>query len=238
MNLVGKIYGLTGGCTLLLLGLTGGCVELNQAVDGLLGKSAPVMSANRHIAANAVIPVKKSAPGEQAAPPAGTKPPEGQPAGPAPAPKAAGKGPAAPDPAETKTALAQGKRRPPGAAKQTQTSAVAEKKDHKALADVNRDPFRQPTEILPSDCPPSMPLCRFDRSQLKLVGVLQVNEGEYKGMVEDPDGRGYFVTSGMQIGGATVTQVSQKGMVLFDHKTRQDVSMPLVREAREGGTEL
>jgi len=92
-----------------------------------------------------------------------------------------------------------------------------------------------PTEVLPSDCPPSMPLCKFDRSQLKLVGVIQVSEGNYKGMVEDPDGRGYFITTGMQIGGATVTQVTSKGITLHLHKTRTDVTMPLVREARDTG---
>ena len=74
-----------------------------------------------------------------------------------------------------------------------------------------RNPFKAPTEVLPSECPPSMPLCRFDRSQLKLVGVIQVSEGEFKGLVEDPDGRGYFITPGMQIGGATVTQVTNRG---------------------------
>jgi Tfp pilus assembly protein PilP len=98
-----------------------------------------------------------------------------------------------------------------------------------------RDPFKQPTEILPSECPPSMPLCRFDRSQLKLVGVMQVSEGQFKGLVEDPDGRGYFITAGMQIGGATVTQVTNKGIILHVHRTRQDVTMPLFREAREIG---
>ena len=86
-----------------------------------------------------------------------------------------------------------------------------------------------------SECPPSMPLCRFDRSQLKLVGVIQVSEGEFKGMVEDPDGRGYFVTTGMQIGGATVTQVNDKGITLHLHRTHQDVMMPLFKEAKKAG---
>lgn len=100
---------------------------------------------------------------------------------------------------------------------------------------MGRDPFEQPTEILPSDCPPSMPLCKFDRSQLKLVGVIQEGEGNYKAMVEDPDGRGYFVTAGMQIGSATVTQVNNKGITLHLHRTHQDVQLPLFSEAR--GTE-
>jgi hypothetical protein len=100
---------------------------------------------------------------------------------------------------------------------------------------VVRDPFKAPTEILPSECPPSMPLCRFDRSQLKVVGVIQVEDGQFKGMVEDPDGRGYFITPGMQIGGATVTQVTNKGIMLHVAKSKQDVMMPLFLEAREAG---
>jgi Tfp pilus assembly protein PilP len=114
----------------------------------------------------------------------------------------------------------------------------AEEGDEKAAREpfvMLRDPFKQPTEILPSECPPSMPLCRFDRSQLKLVGVMQVSDGQFKGLVEDPDGRGYFITAGMQIGGATVTQVTNKGIILHVHRTRQDVTMPLFREAREIG---
>lgn len=98
---------------------------------------------------------------------------------------------------------------------------------------IPRDPFKAPTEILPSECPPSMPLCKFDRSQLKLVGVIQVSDGQFKGMVEDPDGRGYFVTPGMQIGGATVTQVTQRGITLHLRKTGQDVVLPLFLESRE-----
>jgi hypothetical protein len=113
-----------------------------------------------------------------------------------------------------------------------QQAVPPEEKSAGELFQAERNPFKQPTEVLPSECPPSMPLCRFDRSQLKLVGVIQVSEGEFKGMVEDPDGRGYFVTPGMQIGGATVTQVSNKGITLHLHRTRQDVVMPLFKEAR------
>ena len=127
----------------------------------------------------------------------------------------------------------QGKRRAPGV---FPPGVVPERPEEKRVRDIfaiERDPFRPPTEILPTECPPSMPLCRFDRSQLKLVGIIQVGDGQFKAMVEDPDGRGYFVTSGMQIGGATVTQVSNRGVTLHLHKTQQDVLMPLYREARE-----
>ncbi len=142
-------------------------------------------------------------------------------------------------PAKTKPseyATQQGKRRPPGQpspAMQQAAPPVAKKPSE--LFQVERNPFKPPTEILPSECPPSMPLCRFDRSQLKLVGVIQVSEGEFKGMVEDPDGRGYFVTTGMQIGGATVTQVNDKGITLHLHRTHQDVMMPLFKEAKKAG---
>lgn len=84
-----------------------------------------------------------------------------------------------------------------------------------------RDPFRPPTEDRPSECPPSMPLCRFDPSQLTLRGLIQVDDGQFKGMVEDPDGRGYFITPGMQISGATVTQVTSKGIILYLHKSKK-----------------
>jgi Tfp pilus assembly protein PilP len=128
----------------------------------------------------------------------------------------------------------QGKRRAPGAPAPEKPAVAVPAPPVKSVFTVERDPFKQPTEILPTECPPSLPLCRFDRSQLKLVGVIQVGEGELRGMVEDPDGRGYFVGTGMQIGGATITQVTAKGMVLHDHRTRQDIAMPLFREAREG----
>jgi hypothetical protein len=84
-----------------------------------------------------------------------------------------------------------------------------------------RDPFRPPEEGRPTECPPSMPLCRFDRSELRLRGLIRVGDGQFKGMVEDPDGRGYFITPGMQISGATVTQVTSRGITLFMHKSKK-----------------
>jgi hypothetical protein len=53
-------------------------------------------------------------------------------------------------------------------------------------------------------------------------------------MVEDPDGRGYFITPGMRIGGDTVTQVTNKGLTIHLHRTNQDVLIPLYREPKEG----
>lgn len=128
----------------------------------------------------------------------------------------------------------KGKKRAPGELSPTAPVAPAKEEAKRPPFAIERDPFRPPTEVLPTECPPSMPLCRFDRSQLKLVGVIQLNEGQFKGMVEDPDGRGYFVTTGTQIAGATVTQVSNKGIIMHLHKTGQDVEIPLFRQPREG----
>jgi len=132
----------------------------------------------------------------------------------------------------------KGKKAPPGAMpparnEEVQGAPTEPTTEPATFTGMPRDPFKAPTEILPSECPPSMPLCKFDRSQLKLVGVIQVSDGQFKGMVEDPDGRGYFVTPGMQIGGATVTQVTQRGITLHQRKTGQDVVLPLSLESRE-----
>jgi hypothetical protein len=168
--------------------------------------------------------LKRRLPGEQSGPATQVKPP----AGPTP--------PTAPTKAGAASGLAEGKRRAPGqSAPVTAQSpkAPGQPVSTRDLFAVARDPFRQPTEILPTECPPSMPLCRFDPAQLKLVGVIQVEDGQFKGMVEDPDGRGYFITAGMQIGRATVTQINAEGVTLHDHRTRKDVPLRLLREGRE-----
>jgi len=85
-----------------------------------------------------------------------------------------------------------------------------------------RDPFMPPSEaVLPTECLPSMPLCRYDYTQLKLRGLIRLANGQYKGMVEDPDGRGFFITPGTQIRGATVTQVTADGVILYIHKSKK-----------------
>lgn len=265
-----------------------GCEEANMAIDSILGRRTPVLSATPQVPPS-VIPAVKRMPGEKTAPPepgmaalpaapveptsppvqmpqkaapaspqvqngpigplaqstplpqmaqAPVAPPQAAPAQVVPAPAAPPQA-APPSPAprtEEQAAPVRGKRRVPGAL--SPELRQAEEGDEKVAREpfvMLRDPFKQPTEILPSECPPSMPLCRFDRSQLKLVGVMQVSDGQFKGLVEDPDGRGYFITAGMQIGGATVTQVTNKGIILHVHRTRQDVTMPLFREAREIG---
>ncbi len=202
-----------------------GCEEANMAIDSILGRQSPVLSAAQQVSSQSLVPAKRRTPGEKTPPVAEPSAPTEQ--------KVTG------EPAKTESAgysTQQGKRRAPGQlSPATQQALPPEEKRAGELFEAERNPFKAPTEVLPSECPPSMPLCRFDRSQLKLVGVIQVSEGEFKGMVEDPDGRGYFVTPGMQIGGATVTQVSNEGITLHLHKTRQDVRMPLFKEAREIG---
>ncbi len=97
-----------------------------------------------------------------------------------------------------------------------------------------RDPFMPPSEVIPpEECLPSMPLCRYDYTQLKLRGLIRLADGQYKGMVEDPDGRGFFITPGVQIRGATVTQVTADGVIIYIHKTKRVDWLKLEgREAR------
>jgi hypothetical protein len=213
----------------LLLPLTG-CEELNRAVDGLLRGQSPSTSSAAQVSPFLVAQAQKQAPRVS---PRGPESGPKQPAAPKPQPPAAKPQPPAPEERVVEKTAQPGKKRAPGQLSPV-TRAAKKEPEVKTVFTADRDPFRQPTEILPSECPPSVPLCRFDRSQLKLVGVIQVNEGQFKGMVEDPDGRGYFVMPGMQIGGATVTQVNSKGVTLHLHKTRQDVLIPLFVPPKEG----
>lgn len=209
------------GLALGMLALLGGCAEVNVAIDSVLGLQSPAVSSAPETSPLSVVLAKKKTPGE--------KPAEDAAPGKTPQPAAAPAG----TPAKSQVADdLQGKKRPPGQLSPAAAARARELKPKETVFVMARDPFEQPTEILPSECPPSMPLCRFDRSQLKLVGVIQVSDGEYKGMVEDPDGRGYYIMSGMQIGGGTVTQVTSKGVTIHLHRTRQDVQLPLFSEAR------
>ncbi len=211
------------GLALSLAGILTGCEELNVALDSVLGIQSPVLAASAHTSPLAVIPAKKRLPGEK---PAGASPTEQTSASEA-------KPTQATEPAPAQVSEMKGKRREPG--RMSPATAPPGGTTRRESFVMGRDPFEQPTEILPSECPPSMPLCRFDRSQLKLVGIIQVSEGNFKAMVEDPDGRGYFVTAGMQIGSATVTQVTNRGITLHLHRTHQDVQLPLFSEVRGAG---
>ena len=218
--------------------MLGGCKELTTAVDEVLGKTGSRLTA---VAMAAPAPQsqdkqlspppdqKKTRPGSVRKPASEDAKAKPTATRPAKAEAAASKRPAEP---KTPPLGMAGKKRAPGTLSPT-TRAPKKERELKGFFTVERDPFRQPTEVLPSDCPPSVPLCRFDRSQLKLVGVIQIGSGQFKGMVEDPDGRGYFVSAGMQIGNATVTQVSNKGVTLRVHKTREDVLIPLYKKPKE-----
>jgi hypothetical protein len=205
------------GLAIGIISCLSGCQEANMAIDFIVGRQSPVMSPTPQFERPTIILAARRSAGES----------------PAPAPTTAVPPAQADKPSAAVPAAQQGKRRAPGVFPPGVAPARPEEKRVRDIFAIERDPFRPPTEILPSECPPSMPLCRFDRSQLKLVGIIQVGDGQFKAMVEDPDGRGYFVTSGMQIGGATVIQVSNRGVTLHLHKTQQDVLMPLYREARE-----
>ncbi len=130
--------------------------------------------------------------------------------------------------APTTPPIAKGKRRVPGSTPPRPGEDVGQPQEF--VMGGRGDVFRPPTDEVPTECPPSRPLCKFDRSQLKLVGVIQVSDGNYKGMVEDPDGRGYYVTTGMMIGRATITQITNRGLILYDHRSNQDVPMNLAAE--------
>jgi Tfp pilus assembly protein PilP len=211
------------GLTLSLLALLTGCEELNRAVDGLLRGQSPAISSAAQVSPFLLVQVQKGTPRVSPGP---SESIEQRPAADKPQVRSS-------EASVSEKTIPSGKKRPPGQLSPV-TRATKKEPKVKTVFSAERDPFRQPTEILPSDCPPSAPLCRFDRSQLKLVGVIQINEGQFKGMVEDPDGRGYFVMPGMQIGGATVTQVNSKGIILHLHKTGQDVVIPLFVQPKEG----
>jgi hypothetical protein len=202
------------------------------------------MTATGSPAAPKVMPVKKREPGERPIDPSvapsskeeSGAPPPSQQVRPSPQPEP---GRAAPQSDARKgVELAQsvepargkrrtpGEMRPPAPGQETTQEAMRFNIGHK-------DPFRPPSEVMPVHCPPSMPLCRFDFAQLKLVGVMQVSDGSFKGLVEDPDGRGYFIASGTRIGNATVIQVNNRAVLLHDHRTRKDIPMTLSREARD-----
>ncbi|MCA1961855.1 MAG: pilus assembly protein PilP [Desulfomonile sp.] len=190
------------------------------------------------------VKLPEAAPKTQAQPPAAPTPPEvvpqaqTQPPSAPKAPAAVTQAPTSPTTEEGQILALEGKRRAPGQPSPTAppTGPAAEPPKTEFRAD--RDPFRPPSEVqVRTDYLPSTPLARFDYSQLKLVGIIQMSEGQIKGMVEDPDGRGYYVQPGMQIGDgpnmATVTQITNRSVVLRVHKTKQDVLIPLFSERAE-----
>ena len=237
-----------GLAIILVTASLAGCTEVNLAIDSLLGKTPPALSAaaSDQFQWSMLLTKKKTSSERSPVSPSHVKSPSEEGAAVAAPGKATGakagqeetagqsvssrKGPALKAPKGKRAAAGA---LPPQTKEQAQGVPAPPAVAPATFIGVVRDPFKAPTEILPSECPPSMPLCKFDRSQLKLVGVIQVAEGHFKGMVEDPDGRGYFVTPGMQIGGATVTQVTQKGVTLHLSRTGQDVVLPLFAQNKE-----
>lgn len=246
--------------TLACLFLNVGCQEADTVIAKVLGKSpnsAPVESRQPvtaaisgpvslaltgtpvlgRLAQNTPAPLPRTQAPQQTLGPivqAPPPPPQGAPAGPPavsqPGQIAAAAPQAAPTPAASILTALNGKMRNPGIGP---PMGGDESRRIEPFSFPGRDPFREPTEMLPPRCLPSQPLCKFDHSQLRLVGVMQVSDGNFKGMVEDPEGRGYFVTTGMMIGRATVTQIGNKGVILHVHKTNNDVLMPMSREGRD-----
>jgi hypothetical protein len=208
--------------------LMASCQEANLAIDKALGTRS-ISSADKQGSTPKLITAAKRAPGATAPEPEAKTPSTPAPLPGQPKVQPAQEQSAQPDKPAAPHVAMTGKRSAPG---KTPPRVGEEARQPQPFA-MGRVPFEAPTEMLPPECPPSMPLCKFDRSQLKLVGVMQVSDGNYKGMVEDPDGRGYFVTTGMMIGRATITQIYNKGLILYDHRTNQDVPMTLASEGLE-----
>jgi len=217
-----------------------GCQELQTTVDSLLGKDAMASSPGPGGPALKLMLAQQQSPPAGARKPPGTTAPSapGRPVAPA-AKRQPGTATTKPDAdAAQKAEIRQGKKTRPG----RYAPAAGPTEAREMIAEIPEfrgrvNPFDAPTELgPPSDCPPSRPLCRFDRSQLKLVGVIQMGDGQLKGLVEDPGGRGYFVVAGMQIGTATVTQITYSGITLQEHKFGgKDVIIPLYNTTPEGG---
>ena len=108
------------------------------------------------------------------------------------------------------------------------------------------DPFRPFIQLTPEKAPKSAfltPLQKYDISQLRLVAIITLPEGSV-GLVEDQQGRGYFLKRGTAIG-------RHDGKVKAIHKDRviieeaysdvlgqgkvNEISLFLYRPAEEGG---
>ncbi len=222
------------GMVMAAMAVLTGCQELQITMDNLLGKAAIAASPAREDSPAKVILA------QQQTPPTGARRPPGRVSSPDGGgdPQAGTTG-AKPAPGSApQVAVKPGKKRPPGRFAPAAGPLEARETPSEIVQFKGREnPFDPPTEVgPPSECPPSRPLCRFDRSQLKLVGIIQVGDGHFKGLVEDPDGRGYFVAAGMQIGNATVTQITYKGITLQEHKAGgKDVLIPLFSRSGDGG---
>ena len=91
-----------------------------------------------------------------------------------------------------------------------------------------RDPFRSPeaepaaqAALASATC--TEPLCRFDIDQLTLVAVVS-GDANPLAMVQDPQGRGYFVRRNTRVGrqGGKVTQIMSDAVVITEYFTTPD----------------
>ena len=132
-----------------------GCQELNIAVDSALGLGPAAAHAADNPASFAPFKLAANKPSKRSA------------NGRGPAASAGGGKVTERDVAKK---VPKGKKRAPALRAPVKTKAPTLQTEKMEL-EFPRNPFRPPADrILPSECPPSMPLCRFDRSQLKLVG--------------------------------------------------------------------
>ncbi len=91
-----------------------------------------------------------------------------------------------------------------------------------------RDPFRSPesepaAQAALANTACTEPLCRFDLDQLTLVAVVS-GDANPLAMVQDPQGRGYFVRRNTRVGrqGGKVTQIMSDAVVVTEYFTTPD----------------
>ena len=91
-----------------------------------------------------------------------------------------------------------------------------------------RDPFRSPeaepaAQAAMANATCTEPLCRFDIDQLTLVAVVS-GDANPVAMVQDPQGRGYFVRRNTRVGrqGGKVTQIMSDAVVITEYFTTPD----------------
>jgi type IV pilus assembly protein PilP len=91
-----------------------------------------------------------------------------------------------------------------------------------------RDPFRSPeaepaAQAALANTACTEPLCRFDVDQLTLVAVVS-GDANPLAMVQDPQGRGYFVRRNTRVGrqGGKVTQIMSDAVVVTEYFTTPD----------------
>ena len=91
-----------------------------------------------------------------------------------------------------------------------------------------RDPFRSPeaepaAQAALANTVCNEPLCRFDIDQLTLVAVVS-GDANPLAMVQDPQGRGYFVRRNTRVGrqGGKVTQIMSDAVVITEYFTTPD----------------